>query len=92
VSKRAFRWWADSRLPTSIPVSEKTHTIIVNDHGALILLVAAVEIQQIIRLENLSSGEELLFRVASLGPSFMGKTQVAIELVMPTPGFWSNRL
>jgi len=56
VSKRAFRWWADSRLPTSIPVSEKTHTIIVNDHGALILLVAAVEIQQIIRLENLNSG------------------------------------
>ena len=63
-----------------------------NDHGALILLVAAVEIQQIIRLENLSSGEELLFRVASLGPSFMGKTQVAIELVMPTPGFWGKRL
>jgi hypothetical protein len=33
-------------------VSEKTHTIIVNDHGALILLAAPVEIQQIIRLEK----------------------------------------
>src|ERR1700751_2442723 len=71
-------------------VSEKTHTIIVNDHGALILLAAAVEIQQIIRLENLNSGEELLCRVASLGPSFMGKTQVAVEFVMPTPGFWTT--
>ena len=73
-------------------VSEKTHTIIVNDHGALILLAAPVEMQQIIRLENLASGEELLCRVTSLGPSFMGKTQVAVEFVMPTPGFWEKRL
>ena len=74
------------------PISEKTHTIIVNDHGALILLAAPVEIQQIIRLENQASREELLCRVTTLGPSFMGKTQVAVEFVMPTPGFWDNRL
>jgi hypothetical protein len=73
-------------------ISEKTHTMIVNDHGALILLAAAVEVQQIIRLENVASGEELLCRVTSLGPSFMGKTQVAVEFVMPTPGFWEKRL
>jgi hypothetical protein len=36
--------------------SEKTHTLIVNDHGALILLAAPVEIQQIIRLENQPRG------------------------------------
>ena len=73
-------------------ISEKTHTMIVNDHGALVLLAASVKINQIIRLENLNSGEELLCRVTSLGPSFMGKTQVAVEFVMPTPGFWDNRL
>jgi hypothetical protein len=73
-------------------VSEKTHTLIVSDHGALILLAASVEMQQIIRLENLASGEELLCRVTNLGPSFMGKTQVAVEFVMPTPGFWDKRL
>jgi len=73
-------------------VSEKTHTIIVNDHGALILLAAPLQIQQIIRLENLASREELLCRVTSLGASFMGKTQVAVEFVMPTPGFWDKRL
>jgi hypothetical protein len=70
-------------------ISEKTHTIVVNDHGALILLAAAAEPQQIVRLENLSSGEELLCRVASLGPTFMGKTQVAVEFIVPKPGFWS---
>jgi hypothetical protein len=48
--------------------------------------------QQIIRLENPASGEELLCRVTNLGPSFMGKTQVAVEFVMPTPGFWDERV
>ena len=88
------------RVQTRIPVTvrlrdankhslaEKTDAIIVNDHGALILLTAAVEINQIIRIENPSSGEELLCRVTSLGDSFMGKTQVAVEFVVPTPGFW----
>jgi hypothetical protein len=69
-------------------ISEKTHTIVVNDHGALILLAAAVKTQQILRVENLSSGEELLCRVASLGPTLMGKTQVAVEFIIPKPGFW----
>ncbi len=69
-------------------ISETTHTVIVNEHGALILLTASVRVDQIIRLENPSLGEELLCRVTSLGPSFLGKTQVAVELVMPTPGFW----
>jgi hypothetical protein len=73
------------------PISEKTHTITVNDHGALILLAAPAEINQIIRLEKIDSEEELLGRVTSLGPSFMGKTQVAVEFIMPTPGFWDNQ-
>ena len=69
-------------------ISEATHTVIVNAHGALILLAASVEVDQIVRLENPKLGEELLCRVTSLGPSFMGKTQVALELIMPTAGFW----
>jgi len=69
-------------------ISEKTHTIVVSDHGALILLAAAVRPQQIIRLEHLGLGEELLCRVASLGPTLMGKTQVAVEFIIPKPGFW----
>ena len=71
-------------------VSETTHTVIVNAHGALILLTASVEVDQIIRLENPKLQEELLCRVTSLGPCFMGKTQVAVELIMPTPGFWGT--
>ena len=69
-------------------VSEKTHTIIVSDHGALILLGATVAPQQVIRIENISLGEELLGRVVSLGPTLLGKTQVAVEFIVPQPGFW----
>jgi len=71
-------------------ICEKTHTIVVSDHGALILLAAPVEPQQIILLENLNLGEELLCRVASLGPTLMGKTQVAVEFILPKPGFWGT--
>lgn len=69
-------------------ISEETHTIIVSDHGALILLATAVEPQKVIRLENPSLGEELLCRVVGLGPTLMGKTQVAVEFIVPKPGFW----
>jgi len=70
-------------------VAENSHTIIVNEHGALILVAAAVKVQQIIRLENLTMGKELLCRVALIGPTFMGKTQIAVEFIMPMPGFWN---
>jgi hypothetical protein len=70
-------------------VAENTHTVIINDHGALILLAATVHVQQVIHIENLVTGKELLCRVAGVGASFMGKTQIAIEFIMPMPGFWS---
>ena len=69
-------------------ISEEMHTVIVSEHGALLLLAAPVKVDQILRIENPNLGEELLCRVTSLGPSFMGKTQVAVELIMPAPGFW----
>ncbi|HEY0704250.1 MAG TPA: hypothetical protein VGD60_15875 [Candidatus Acidoferrales bacterium] len=70
-------------------VSEQTHSIIINEHGALILLAAPVRLQQVIRVENVGTEKEVLCRVALLGPTFMGKTQVAVEFIMPMPGFWT---
>jgi hypothetical protein len=71
-------------------VSEVTHTIIVNSHGALILLATEVAVNQIIRIENSKSKEELLCRVTSMGQNFMGKTQVGIEFIYPAPDFWGH--
>jgi hypothetical protein len=67
-----------------------THTIIVNSHGALILLATEVAVNQIIRIENSKSKEELLCRVTSMGQNFMGKTQVGIEFIYPAPDFWGH--
>jgi hypothetical protein len=71
-------------------VSEVTHTIIVNFHGALILLATPVSVNQIIRIENSDTKEELLCRVTSLGATFMGKTQVGVEFIYPAPEFWRS--
>jgi hypothetical protein len=70
--------------------SEKTHTMAINAHGALVLLAGAVEIDEMVVLANDASGEELLCRVTSLGDTFMGKTQVALEFIMPAPTFWGG--
>jgi hypothetical protein len=71
-------------------VSELTHTIIVNSHGALLLLANPVAVNQIIRVENSTTREELLCRVTSLGTNFMGKTQVGVEFICPAPEFWRD--
>jgi len=62
----------------------------INAHGALVLLAGAVEINEMVVLANGDSGEELLCRVTSLGDTFMGKTQVALEFIMPAPTFWGR--
>jgi hypothetical protein len=62
----------------------------ISAHGALVLLASAVAIDQMVVLANTDSNEELLCRVTSLGDSFMGKTQVALEFIMPAPAFWGR--
>jgi hypothetical protein len=62
----------------------------ISAHGALVLLAGAVEIDEMVVLENGDSNEELLCRVTSLGDTFMGKTQVALEFIMPAPTFWGG--
>jgi hypothetical protein len=71
---------------TSLP--EQTHTITVNAHGALILLATPVSVDQFVVLENPKLGQEILCRITTLGPNFMGKAQVALEFIKPSPGFW----
>jgi hypothetical protein len=75
-------------LTVKHPTPEKTHTVEVNAHGALILLATEVAVDQFIILTNATTGEELQSRVVSLGPSFLGKTQVRIEFIKPSPRFW----
>jgi hypothetical protein len=59
-----------------------------NAHGALLLLAANVSENEILTLVNSGNEEQVLARVPQLGPSFMGKAEVGIEFIKPSPEFW----
>jgi hypothetical protein len=69
-------------------LSEKTHTLLVNAHGALLLLGIPVSVNKFVVLENPTTGQEILCRVTHVGTEFMGKAQVGIEFIKPAPEFW----
>jgi len=69
-------------------LSENTHTLLVNAHGALLLLGIPVSVNKFVVLENPATGQEILCRVTHVGTEFMGKAQVGIEFIKPAPEFW----
>jgi|SRR5271170_1379128 len=69
-------------------LSEKTHTLMINAHGALLLLAMPVSVDKFVVLENPGVGQELLCRVTHVGTQFMGKAQVGVEFIKPAPEFW----
>lgn len=76
------------RLQDKNSETESTHTIVVNAHGALLIIAMRVTVNAFIVLENHATRKELLCRVAHVGATFMGKTQVAVEFIRPDPEFW----
>jgi hypothetical protein len=76
------------RGPDKKPVSELTHTAVVNAHGALIYLSLKVTVGQVIILKNPETNEEQLCRVARADPAPDGRTEVGIEFAKPAPNFW----
>jgi|HubBroStandDraft_6_1064221.scaffolds.fasta_scaffold125303_3 hypothetical protein len=68
--------------------TETAGTLVVNAHGALILLAMPVVPGELISLKNVATEEEILARVTSLGTRLLGKTQVGIEFIKPEPNFW----
>lgn len=69
-------------------VWEQTDALIVNAHGGLILLAAQVVKDKFLTVQNAETGKEMLARITSLGPRFMGKAEVGIEFIRPAPEFW----
>ena len=67
---------------------EDTHTLVVNVHGALIVLAGKVAKGQKLRLTNRATMAEQECQVASLGPTSEGKTQIGVEFLKPSPDFW----
>jgi len=67
---------------------EETKTLVVNAHGALVLLASAVAQGQVLILTHNGTKEKLSCRVAYVGPTQGGKTQVGVEFMEAAPGFW----
>jgi len=67
---------------------EQTTTESVNAHGCMVRLAKAVERGQRLTLTNVKSGEEVDCRVAYVGQSEGGKTQLGIEFTRAAGYFW----
>jgi len=80
------------RLQGKNSQTERTHTMVVNAHGALLILGTRVSTDHFIVIENPATNRELLCRVVHIGASFMGKTQVAVEFIRPDPDFWGTEV
>jgi hypothetical protein len=67
---------------------ESTSTLIVNSHGALILLKEKVSIGQALTVQHLASQEEIACIVKGMNPEPDGVPEIAIEFQKPSPTFW----
>ncbi|MBZ5700382.1 MAG: hypothetical protein LAN84_00890 [Acidobacteriia bacterium] len=70
------------------PVSEKTRTMVVNAHGALVQLNLKVEIGQQVTVKNLKTNDETHCRVVFVNQAQLSNVEVGIEFLKPMPFFW----
>jgi hypothetical protein len=68
--------------------SERATTSVVNAHGALLRLRERVEMEQILRLKNVATGEELDCKVADINRGQDERAEVGVEFLEPSPRFW----
>jgi hypothetical protein len=68
---------------------EDTRTLVVNAHGALIALAAAVAAGQNVSLTNRTTRDSRDCRIVYLGNANAGKMQMGIEFLEPSSSFWS---
>lgn len=74
--------------PDQRPFQEETFTITVSAHGALVMMATKVALRQKLVVMNPSNWDEREGRVAYIGSSYAGLSQVAVEFNQPSPGFW----
>jgi hypothetical protein len=67
---------------------EDARTLVVNAHGALIALEAALATGQEIEVANKATRKSVACRVVHVGNAQSGKAQMGIEFVEPLPSFW----
>jgi hypothetical protein len=78
----------EGQLANKSNFSETTKTIVLNAHGALVELEAALEAGQTVTLRNARTKEQEESTVKLVTPGESGKFNVALEFKNPSPSFW----
>ncbi|HEX3376812.1 MAG TPA: hypothetical protein VHS29_08130 [Candidatus Acidoferrales bacterium] len=74
--------------PNRPPLLEETHTIVLNAHGTLLEMGAALETGQTVTLKNLKTSERIECTVKLVTPADVGKFNIALEFKKPNASFW----
>jgi hypothetical protein len=70
-------------------MSEVSHTLVVNAHGALLALAMSVQPNELLAIKNWNTAEEKQSRVVRVGEEeATSQNEVAIEFTEPAPRFW----
>jgi len=70
------------------PFSERTRTLVVNAHGALIELREPVLVGQQLQMTNVATNEEMNCRVADINPGHTNLPEIGVEFAEACPRFW----
>ena len=68
---------------------EEATTLIVNAHGALLMLGRKVAVGQSVIVTNPKNWDDCDGKVAYVGAPYAGLARVGIEFTRPAPEFWS---
>ncbi len=74
--------------PSGAPFSERTRTLVVNAHGALIELREPVLVGQKLRMRNLGTNEEINCQVADINPGHATLPEIGVEFAEECARFW----
>lgn len=69
-------------------LTEVGHTLVVNAHGALISVAMPVQVNELLAIKNVITGEERHSRVIRVAAQAPAQNEVAIEFMDPSPRFW----
>jgi len=67
---------------------EATQTLVVNAHGALLLLREPVVVGQLLNITNVATGEALACHVKDTNPGQDEVPEIGIEFAQPSARFW----
>jgi hypothetical protein len=70
------------------PFQEETHTVVLNAHGTLLEMQAALDTGQTVTLKNLRTSEQIECLVKLVTPTDGGKFNIALEFKKPNASFW----